>query len=85
MRVKIFWHSECPNCPEVKAFGENLIKEGINVEFWNTKEVDGLAEALFYDILATPAVILIDGNDRQEWRTNVEVNEIWTTVMKLKT
>jgi len=68
MIIKIFWQPECPKCPQAKELGEELKKEGHNVEFHNVKEVDGLSESLFYDVLSTPSVVVIeDGKKKTGW------------------
>lgn len=78
MIVKIFWQPECPKCPEAKKFGEILKKDGANVEFHNIKEVDGLSESLFYDVLSTPSVVLVeDGEKKAAWYGEVpELNSV---------
>jgi arsenate reductase-like glutaredoxin family protein len=65
MLVKIFWQPECPKCPRAKELGEVLKKEGIEVEFFNIKEVDGLAESIFYDVLSTPSIVLVENNEKK--------------------
>ncbi|MEM5778010.1 MAG: thioredoxin family protein [Candidatus Aenigmatarchaeota archaeon] len=78
MIVKIFWQPECPKCPRAKEIGEALMKEGHKVEFFNIKEVDGLAESLFYDVLSTPSIIILEnGEKKAAWYGDVpEINEI---------
>jgi len=65
MLVKIFWQPDCPKCPKAKELGEILKKEGHNVELFNIKEVEGLAESLFYDILSTPSIIILENNEKK--------------------
>lgn len=72
-KLKIFTKADCPKCPAAKQLGGELKKEGkINVEFFNVDEADGLAEAQFYSVLATPSLILCrDDEDQEEiksWR-----------------
>jgi thiol-disulfide isomerase/thioredoxin len=78
MLIKIFWQPECPKCPTAKELGESLKNEGLNVEFFNIKEVDGLAESLFYDVLSTPSVVVLDsGEKKAAWYGEVpEIEEI---------
>ncbi|MEM7821491.1 MAG: thioredoxin family protein [Candidatus Aenigmatarchaeota archaeon] len=76
MIVKIFWQPNCPYCPKAKKLGEDLKKDGINVEFYNVKEVDGLAEASFFNVLSTPSVIIVNGNKEiASWRGNTPKKE----------
>jgi arsenate reductase-like glutaredoxin family protein len=65
MVVKIFWQPECPKCPKAKELGETLKNEGHDVEFHNVKEVDGLSESLFYDVLSTPSVVIIENGEKK--------------------
>jgi len=65
MLIKIFWQPECPKCPQAKELGEKLKKEGLEVELHNVKEVDGLSESLFYDVLSTPSIIIIDNGEKK--------------------
>jgi len=68
MLVKIFWQPDCPKCPRAKEIGEILKNEGFNVEFFNIKEIDGLAESLFYDVLSTPSVVIVEnGKKKAGW------------------
>ena len=78
MLVKIFWQPDCPKCPRAKEIGEMLKNEGFNVEFFNIKEIDGLAESLFYDVLSTPSVIIVDnGEKKAAWYGDVpEIKDI---------
>jgi arsenate reductase-like glutaredoxin family protein len=78
MIVKIFWQPECPKCPQAKEFGENLKKDGIKVEFHNVKEVDGLSESIFYDVLSTPSIVLVDnGEKKAAWYGEIpEINSV---------
>jgi arsenate reductase-like glutaredoxin family protein len=65
MQIKIFWQPECPKCPEAKELGEVLKKEGYEVELFNIKEIDGLAESVFYDVLSTPSVVVVENGERK--------------------
>ena len=78
MQIKIFWQPECPKCPNVKELGESLKKEGAEVEFFNIKEIDGLSESLFYDVLSTPSVIIVDNGElKTAWYGKVpELKEV---------
>lgn len=68
MQIKIFWQPECPKCPEVKELGEILKKEGYEVQLFNVIEVDGMAESVYYDVLSTPSVIVVEnGVQKAAW------------------
>lgn len=66
MNIKLFVKDDCPRCPAAKRACEGLS----NVETYNIGDMDGLAEASFYGIMATPTVLVIDanGNEVAGWR-----------------
>lgn len=71
MIVKIFWKEDCPNCPPAKTLGKTLeLKNDMDVVYYNTKDPDGLAEAVMYDVMSTPSVIVCDnkGSEIIGWR-----------------
>lgn len=78
MQVKIFWQPDCPKCPKAKELGESLKKEGVEVELFNIKEVDGLAESIFYDVLSTPSIVVVEnGEKKASWHGEVpEIEKI---------
>ncbi len=65
MQIKIFWQPECPKCPKAKELGEALKRMGFEVQLYNTKEIDGMAESVYYDVLSTPSVVVIDNGERK--------------------
>jgi hypothetical protein len=66
MTIKLFVKTDCPRCPAAKHAVEGIT----GVEVYSVDEVDGLAEASFYGVLATPTVLVLDGDDRElaSWR-----------------
>lgn len=58
MAIKIFTQQECPQCPKAKQIGKELINQGIEVEFYDIKEPQGLAESIMHDIMSTPSIII---------------------------
>jgi len=65
MRIKLFVKDSCPRCPEAKH-----ACEGLDVEVYDLSEVDGLAEAAFHNVMATPTVLVVDsgGSEIAAWR-----------------
>ncbi len=61
-KIIMFTSNSCPNCVELKNFYE---AKGIDFEEINTSTPDGLAQAMLYDVLATPT-ILIKKDDGQD-------------------
>ena len=70
MMVKIFWQESCSRCPPTKKLGKTLEGEGIKVEYHDVNTPDGLAEAMYYDVLSTPSLIVIDDEKKEVngWR-----------------
>jgi hypothetical protein len=68
--IKIFTKAKCPKCPVVKEMGKELKKEGLPVHNYDLDTIDGLAEASFYSILATPSIVIEDDEEREviSWR-----------------
>ncbi|MDZ4181105.1 MAG: hypothetical protein U1E29_18035 [Coriobacteriia bacterium] len=66
MYVKLFVKSDCPRCPAAKRAVEGID----HVEVFDVDNIDGLAEASFHGILATPSVLVVDssGTEIESWR-----------------
>ena len=66
MEVKLFVRDDCPRCPAAKKAVEGIG----SVEVYSVDDADGLAEASFYGVLATPTVLVLDEADREiaAWR-----------------
>lgn len=66
MTIKLFVKENCPRCPAAKHACEGI--DG--VEVYDVGQVDGLAEASFYNVLATPSVLVLDsdGHEVVSWR-----------------
>lgn len=69
-QVKIFVKANCPKCPAAKEIGTALKNEGISVTHYDLDTIEGLAEASFHSILATPSFIVEDEEEREvaSWR-----------------
>jgi glutaredoxin len=81
-KVKIFTKRQCPKCPATKEVGNRLRMEGVRVIDYDLETIEGLAEAAFYGVMATPAIIVEDGEDNElaAWRGTVptpqEIEEV---------
>jgi glutaredoxin len=71
--VKIFTKRECPKCPAAKDVGDRLKKTGITIVDYDLETTEGLAEAAFHGVMATPTIIVEDGKDNEvaAWRGTV--------------
>lgn len=65
MQIKLFVKDNCPRCPAAKR-----ACDGLDVEVYDVGDMDGLAEAAFHGVLATPTVLVLDtnGNEIAGWR-----------------
>ena len=61
-KVKVFIQNGCPKCPEAKKLAEK-IKDRVEVILYNTETSNGLAEASYYQIMTTPAFLIVNGLD----------------------
>ncbi len=58
--IKLFVQSSCAKCPQAKQVGATLKDEGFTVTEYDVGTADGLAEASFYSVQATPTIIVED-------------------------
>jgi arsenate reductase-like glutaredoxin family protein len=63
MKIKIFTQPSCPNCPEAKKLGQELLNQGIDVEFFDIRTPEGLTESLMHNILSTPSLIILKNSE----------------------
>ncbi|MFC1790637.1 thioredoxin family protein [Patescibacteria group bacterium] len=79
MILKVFTKTDCPKCPPAKSLANLLAKESrivnheLRIETYDTDDVDGMAEAAFYTVMATPTVLLCDEEGKlvEAWRGQV--------------
>lgn len=65
-KLKIFWQETCNKCPIAKALGRKLEKEeNKKVEYFDVKSPEGLAEAVMFDVMATPSLVITDDNNNE--------------------
>ncbi len=69
MHVKLFVKDDCPRCPAAK----HALRDFDAVQVFDVGEIDGLAEASFHGILATPSTLIVDsaGVEVEGWRGEV--------------
>ena len=77
MTVKIFTKNECPRCPQAKQLGSEIEQDGHSVLYYDVETVDGLAEATFFGVQATPTIIVEDDaeNEMADFRGQVPTRE----------
>jgi len=73
MIIKLFVKKDCPRCPMAKKVVGELEKEKIKevvVERFDAEEVEGMAEAAYYTVMATPTIVVTDndGKEVKSWR-----------------
>ncbi len=88
MKMILFTQEECKSCYFMKEIAEEVKEEEeIEVTYLDLREVDGMAEAAFYDVNVTPTLILVDSNEIElnSWRYKVpEKSEILGVIRKYK-
>lgn len=63
LTVKIFTKKECPRCPQAKQLGTEIEQDGHSVLCYDVETADGLAEATFFSVQATPTIIVEDADE----------------------
>lgn len=60
MILKLFTQPSCGKCPAAKEMVKSLIanRKSLVVEEYDMTTVDGLAEASFYTVMATPTILI---------------------------
>lgn len=73
MNLKIFTQDNCPNCPPAKETGKQLEDEGFNISYHDIRSLEGLSEATFHDIMATPSMVIVNDDDKEvhSWRSEM--------------
>jgi glutaredoxin len=68
MKLKVFTQPNCSKCPAAKKV-VSQVEDKFEIEYYDIKTEDGLAEALSYDIMATPSLVVINDKDHvvKEW------------------
>jgi glutaredoxin len=62
--VKVFTQAGCARCPQAKQAGAALKEEGFKVLEFDIGTADGLAEAAFYSVQATPTILIEDASEK---------------------
>jgi thiol-disulfide isomerase/thioredoxin len=87
MILKVFTQPNCPKCPSAKELCANLKSQNSNlkIEYYDVSEANGLAEASFYSLMATPSFVLLDdfGKEIQTWRGETPTLKELTTLLRL--
>ena len=83
MMVKMFTQASCPRCPAAKKVVTQVAHK-VQVEEFDIKTPDGLAEALSFGIMATPSVVILDEEENvvKEWNGVAPTLEEINTLLK---
>lgn len=71
MIIKLFTKKDCPRCPSAKKVIVDLRSSiDVKVEDFDVETVEGMAEAAYYMVMATPTILVCDdgGNEVAGWR-----------------
>jgi len=64
MMVKLFTKKDCPRCPAAKEVVAKVEKK-VKVEEYDVNTIEGMAEAAFYTVMATPTILVCDENGKE--------------------
>jgi glutaredoxin len=67
MILKVFTQPDCPNCLCAKKLVKELTQH-LPIEVYDIKTEDGLGEALMYNIMSTPSLVLVDKDEENPVR-----------------
>ena len=75
--IKVFVKDGCNKCPAAKAVAGRLKDEGFNVHEYRLDTAEGLAEGVFFGVMATPTMLLVDEDENTlaAWRGVVPIPE----------
>ncbi len=75
--VKLFTKQQCPRCPQAKQLCSGLEQDACSVVSYDVETADGLAEAAFFGVQATPTIIVEDDAENvvAEFRGQVPARE----------
>jgi len=81
IRLKLFTKPDCPNCPQAKLLIDEIEHENLSdvvIERYDVSTLDGLTEATFYTVQATPSILLVDenGTEKMGWRGEVPTKTV---------
>jgi len=71
MKIKLFTQENCPKCPLAKDIVEAFAgKSHAICESFDITEVEGMVEANFHGVMATPTTLIVDDSDSEifSWR-----------------
>jgi protein-disulfide isomerase len=81
--LKLFVQERCAKCPQAKQVAAGLKSQGYSVIEYDVATADGLAEASFYSVQATPTFILEEDDETMlaEFRGAVPTAEALRDIM----
>ncbi|HUV72135.1 MAG TPA: thioredoxin family protein [Clostridia bacterium] len=75
MILKLFTQPDCGKCPSAKQVVVKLKTQNskLKIEEFDVTTVDGMAEASFYTVMATPTILLCDNTGKilKDWRGQI--------------
>ena len=70
---------DCPKCEHAQKFKSEIENKGIKTEYHDIKTVDGLSEALMFNVMDSPSVVAVDDNNKELkiWKGSIpQIEEI---------
>lgn len=81
MILKVFTQPMCPACPPAKELAKKLEKY-VTVEYIDVSQPQGLDEAMKYNVMATPTLILVDKDVKKVWTGTPDENEVLEAIKR---
>ena len=83
MILKLFTKPDCVKCPAAKKVVKE-VEHKVTVENHDITTEDGLTEALQYDVMSTPSIIVLnhDNDVVGEWRGEAPSLEVLNSILK---
>lgn len=68
--IKFFWQENCPRCGPAKKVCNILSEKNVPVKLFDIRTIDGMTEAAFHEVLATPTTLIVDDEENElfSWR-----------------
>jgi len=85
--VKLFVKQGCNRCPAAKDVAGALKSDGVEVREYDIDVADGLAEGVFYGVMSTPTMLVVDAEENPVtfWRGVVPTKDEVRATLSLVT
>ena len=84
--IHYFKSKNCPNCKATQGVVTGLRERGYKVNIHDIDGVDGLAQASFFSVQATPTLLIVDEFERETagFRSMFEIKEVLAAIKEVE-